>query len=91
MCIRDRQYIAEHPVLNPLVATHVFKTNYFSPQMKSGTYFNKFLVTRHQEEMRSTTHGIDFEEEFRAFVQREAQKAGDIFVPTGTRPDLSCR
>jgi hypothetical protein len=59
--------------------------------MKSGTYFNKFLVTRHQEEMRSTTHGIDFEEEFRAFVQREAQKAGDIFVPTGTRPDLSCR
>jgi hypothetical protein len=48
-------------------------------------------VTRHQEEMRSTTHGIDFEEEFRAFVQREAQKAGDIFVPTGTRPDLSCR
>jgi hypothetical protein len=44
------------------------------------------LVTRHQEEMRSTTHGINFEEEFRAFVQREAQKAGDIFEPTGTKP-----
>ena len=38
------------------------------------------LVTRHQEEMRSTTHGISFEDEFCAFLQREAQRAGDVFT-----------
>jgi hypothetical protein len=44
------------------------------------------LVTRHQEEMRSTTHGISFEEEFCVFLQREAQRAGDVFTATGTKP-----
>jgi len=44
------------------------------------------LVTRHQEEMRSTTHGINFEEEFCSFVQKEAQKSGDFFTLTGTTP-----
>ncbi len=44
------------------------------------------LMTRHQEEMRSTTHGINFEEEFCSFVQREAQKAGDVFTATGSIP-----
>jgi dipeptidyl aminopeptidase/acylaminoacyl peptidase len=44
------------------------------------------LVTRHQEEMRSTTHGINFEEEFCVFLQREAQRAGDVFTATGTKP-----
>jgi hypothetical protein len=33
------------------------------------------LITKHQEEMRSTTHGLSFEEEFCAFLQREAQRA----------------
>ena len=44
------------------------------------------LVTRHQEEMRSTTHGIGFEEEFCSFLQREAQRAGDVFTATGSKP-----
>jgi uncharacterized coiled-coil protein SlyX len=44
------------------------------------------LVTRHQEEMRSTTHGVSFEEEFCAFLQREAQRAGDVFTATGSKP-----
>jgi uncharacterized coiled-coil protein SlyX len=44
------------------------------------------LVTRHQEEMRSTTHGISFEEEFCVFLQREAQRAGDVFTATGSKP-----
>ena len=44
------------------------------------------LVTKHQEEMRSTTHGISFEEEFCTFLQREAQRAGDVFTATGSRP-----
>ena len=46
------------------------------------------LVTRHQEEMRSTTHGISFEEEFCAFLQCEAQKAGDVFNATGSIPGV---
>lgn len=44
------------------------------------------LVTRHQEEMRSTTHGISFEDEFCAFLQREAQRAGDVFTASGSKP-----
>jgi hypothetical protein len=44
------------------------------------------LVTRHQEEMRSTTHGVSFEEDFCAFLQREAQRAGDVFTATGSKP-----
>jgi uncharacterized coiled-coil protein SlyX len=44
------------------------------------------LVTKHQEEMRSTTHGISFEEEFCGFLEREAQRAGDVFTATGSRP-----
>jgi hypothetical protein len=44
------------------------------------------LVTKHQEEMRSTTHGISFEEEFCSFLQREAQRAGDVFTATGSKP-----
>jgi hypothetical protein len=44
------------------------------------------LVTRHQEEMRSTTHGISFEDEFCVFLQREAQRAGDVFTATGSKP-----
>jgi hypothetical protein len=44
------------------------------------------LVTRHQEEMRSTTHGVSFEEDFCTFLQREAQRAGDIFTATGSKP-----
>jgi hypothetical protein len=46
------------------------------------------LVTKHQEEMRSTTHGISFEEEFCAFLQREAQRAGDVFTATGAKPGV---
>jgi hypothetical protein len=46
------------------------------------------LVTRHQEEMRSTTHGVTFEEEFCAFLQREAQRAGDVFTATGSKPGV---
>ena len=42
------------------------------------------LVTKHQEEMRSTTHGISFEEEFCGFLEREAQRAGDVFTATGS-------
>jgi uncharacterized coiled-coil protein SlyX len=44
------------------------------------------LVTKHQEEMRSTTHGISFEEDFCNFLQREAQRAGDVFTATGSKP-----
>ncbi len=44
------------------------------------------LITKHQEEMRSTTHGLSFEEEFCAFLQAEAQKAGDVFSATGSIP-----
>jgi uncharacterized coiled-coil protein SlyX len=44
------------------------------------------LVTKHQEEMRSTTHGISFEDEFCVFLQREAQRAGDVFTATGSKP-----
>ena len=44
------------------------------------------LVTRHQEEMRSTTHGVSFEEEFCIFLQREAQRAGDVFTAVGSKP-----
>lgn len=44
------------------------------------------LITKHQEEMRSTTHGLSFEEEFCAFLQTEAQRAGDIFTATGSIP-----
>jgi len=44
------------------------------------------LITKHQEEMRSTTHGLSFEEEFCAFLQREAQRAGDVFTATGLKP-----
>lgn len=44
------------------------------------------LLTKHQEEMRSTTHGLSFEEEFCKFLQREAQKAGDVFIATGSTP-----
>src|SRR5664280_1754683 len=36
--------------------------------------------------MRSTTHGISFEDEFCAFLQREAQRAGDVFTATGSKP-----
>jgi hypothetical protein len=43
------------------------------------------LVTRHQEEMRSTTHGISFEQEFCTFLQLEAQRAGDVFTATGSK------
>jgi hypothetical protein len=46
------------------------------------------LVTKHQEEMRSTTHGISFEEEFCVFLQREAQRAGDVFTATGAKPGV---
>jgi len=41
------------------------------------------LITRHKEEMRSTTHGLNFEEAFCAFLRAEAQKAGDVFTATG--------
>jgi len=44
------------------------------------------LITKHQEEMRSTTHGLSFEDEFCVFLQREAQKAGDIFTAVGSGP-----
>ena len=44
------------------------------------------LVTKHQEEMRSTTHGISFEEDFCTFLQREAQRAGDVFSAVGSKP-----
>jgi len=44
------------------------------------------LVTRHQEEMRSTTYGVSFEEDFCTFLQRKAQKAGDVFTATGSKP-----
>lgn len=44
------------------------------------------LLTKHQEEMRSTTHGISFEEDFCTFLQREAQRAGDVFTATGSKP-----
>jgi hypothetical protein len=43
------------------------------------------LVTRHQEEMRSTTHGISYEQEFCTFLQLEAQRAGDVFTATGSK------
>ena len=43
------------------------------------------LVTRHQK-MRSTTHGVSFEDEFCLFLQREAQRAGDVFAATGSKP-----
>src|ERR1039458_3165012 len=36
--------------------------------------------------MRSTTHGISFEEDFCNFLQREAQRAGDVFTATGSKP-----
>jgi hypothetical protein len=44
------------------------------------------LITKRQEAQRSTMHGNDFEEEFCSFVQNDAQKAGDIFSATGTKP-----
>jgi hypothetical protein len=44
------------------------------------------LITKHQEEMRSTTHGVSFEEDFCCFLQREAQRAGDVFTATGSKP-----
>jgi hypothetical protein len=44
------------------------------------------LLTKHQEEQRSTIHGVSFEAEFCALVQREAQRAGDIFTATGAIP-----
>ena len=44
------------------------------------------LVTKHKEEMRSTTHGISFEEEFCSFLEREAQRACDVFTATGSTP-----
>ncbi len=44
------------------------------------------LITKHQEEMRATTHGLSFEEEFCAFLQAEAQRAGDVFTATGSTP-----
>jgi hypothetical protein len=46
------------------------------------------LITKHQEEMRATTHGLSFEEEFCAFLQAEAQKAGDVFTATGSTPGV---
>jgi len=44
------------------------------------------LVTKHKEEMRSTTHGISFEEDFCCFLEREAQRSGDVFTSTGSTP-----
>src|ERR1035438_6566935 len=44
------------------------------------------LVRSEEEEMRSTTHGVSFEEEFCAFLQREARRAGDVFTATGSKP-----
>ena len=44
------------------------------------------LITRHQEEMRSTTHGLSFEEEFCSFLRTESQRTGDIFIATGSSP-----
>ena len=44
------------------------------------------LITKHQEEMRSTTHGISFEADCCGFLHREAQKSGDMFTSVGSTP-----
>jgi hypothetical protein len=44
------------------------------------------LVTKHREEMRSTTRGISLEEEFCRFLGRAAQRTGDLFTATGSTP-----
>jgi hypothetical protein len=41
------------------------------------------MKVRREESLRSTTHGKDFEELVVEFVQREAEKAGDIATATG--------
>jgi hypothetical protein len=38
--------IAEHPVLNPLVASHTYKTNHSCTGPQLNAYFNKFLESR---------------------------------------------
>jgi transposase len=39
-----QRYVAEHPVLNPLVSAHVRETNQPHNPPQTRTYFNKFLV-----------------------------------------------
>ncbi len=38
-----QRHIAEHPVLNPLVSSHIDKTNRPGAMPRRRTYFNKFL------------------------------------------------
>jgi hypothetical protein len=38
-----QRYVAEHPVLNPLVSAHVRETNQPHNPPQTRTYFNKFL------------------------------------------------
>ena len=40
------------------------------------------LKVRRNEAERSTTHGFDFEQSVGAFIQREAQRVGDLFIAT---------
>jgi hypothetical protein len=41
------------------------------------------LKTRREEAARSTSHGLDFEDSVGEFIQREAQRLGDLFIGTG--------
>jgi hypothetical protein len=44
------------------------------------------LQARKEESEKTTSHGLSFEEALGAFVSREAQRVGDVYESTGTRP-----
>jgi len=46
------------------------------------------MKAKREEASRSTTHGVDFEEQVAVFIEREAQRGGDIATRTGTTTGL---
>jgi hypothetical protein len=63
-----------------ILKSHEERTALFQNDVKSAL---EAMKARREESLRSTTHGKDFEELVVDFVQREAEKAGDIATATG--------
>jgi len=63
-----------------ILKSHEERTALFQNDVKSAL---EAMKARREESLRSTTHGKHFEELVVDFVQREAEKAGDIATATG--------